>query len=82
MTRYARRLTDDALLLCSAFTDEIADNYQPRGYADSHLSRGIMPSTKSRDSLNRLKASAYCTLRTIPMCLWVSRSTPAPEGPV
>jgi hypothetical protein len=32
-----RRLTDDALLLCSAFADEIADNDQPRGYADPHL---------------------------------------------
>src|SRR5215831_821830 len=31
-----------------------------------------MPSTKIRDSLNQLKASPYCTLRIILMCLRVS----------
>src|SRR5215472_8231210 len=31
-----------------------------------------MPSTERRDSLNQLKASAYCTLSVILMCLRVS----------
>ena len=32
-----RRLTDDRLLLCRAFADQIADDHQPGGDADARL---------------------------------------------
>ena len=34
---HVRCLTYNALFLRSAFPDEIADDYQPCGYADPHL---------------------------------------------
>src|SRR6516162_3613144 len=69
-----RCLTHNALFLRSAFSDEIADDYQPCGYADPHLWCGIMPSNmKRRNSLDQCHASAHSPLCVILMCSRVAK---------